>query len=321
MLRLLCVVSVLSLATQPALAWDSLGHMLVTQIAWDRLTPEAKAGVEAALARFNAEKKSDRGTLDEAYDFITASCWMDDVRGLPDKYNFGPWHYVNLPFTPAGLPEPAAATDVNVIWGINHCLEIISGRAEDPAISRDQALVMLLHLVGDIHQPLHTTNRGGDAGGNKVKVPNFELTKEEELFSQRREGNLHSFWDSAYRRGFRDGRAVVAYEAPLYDPAKPAAGHMAAREPIRRAAVMITSKYPTPGQLGPKDASAWAHESHAIGYEKGYGMLADNSPTNQKATLDEHYVNSAREVAEQRVALAGYRLADLINGLLAPAAH
>ena len=308
------------MAVQPVLAWDSLGHMLVTQMAWNRLTPEAKAGVEAALVRFNGEKKCDRAAADESYDFVTASCWMDDARGLPDKYNFGPWHYVNLPFTPDGLPEPAAATDVNVIWGINRCVEIISGQAEDPAINRDQALVMLLHLVGDIHQPLHTTNRGGDAGGNKVMVPNVELSKEERLYGKSRWSNLHAFWDSSYRRGWRGDMATILYEAPLYDRERPVAGHLAAREIIQREAAEITAKYPAPTELGPKDSSAWAQESHAIGYETAYGKLPDNSPTGNFAKLDERYVNAARDVAGQRVAMAGYRLADLINGLFAPAA-
>ncbi len=292
--------------------------MLVTQIAWDRLTPEAKAGVEAALARFNEAKKSDRPTPDEPYDFVTASCWMDDARGLPDRYDFGPWHYVNLPFTPDGLPAPEAGP--NVIWGINRCLEIMSGRAEDPAIDRDQALVMLLHLVGDIHQPLHTTNRGGDAGGNRVMVPNVELTKEEQLYGKSRWSNLHAFWDSSYRRGWRGDLATVLYEAPLYDKERPVAGHAATREIIQRQAAELVQKHPPPAEAAAADASAWAHESHAIGYETGYGMLPDDSPTGKFAKLDERYVNAARGVAEQRLALAGYRMADLLNGLFAPTA-
>jgi hypothetical protein len=319
-LRFFFVVVALLFSSGPVMAWDSLGHMLVTQIAWDRLTPEAKAGVEAALARFNEEKQSDRGTPDEAYNFVTASCWMDDARSLPDKYNFGPWHYVNLPFTPDGLPEPEAEMDVNVIWGINRCVEIISGLAEDPAISRDQALVMLLHLAGDIHQPLHTTNRGGDAGGNRVMVPNVELSKEEKLYGKSRWSNLHAFWDSSYRRTFGSGQATLLYEAPLYDRERPAAGHAAGRELIEREAAALVKKYPPPADPAPADAAAWAHESHAIGYETGYGKLPDNSPTATFAKLDERYVNAARDVAEQRLALAGYRLADLINGLFAPAA-
>jgi hypothetical protein len=316
-LRLFFVALVLLFSSRPALAWDSLGHMLVTQIGWDRLTPEAKAGVVAALGRFNEEKKSDRGTPDEPYDFVTASCWMDDARGLPEKYDFGPWHYVNLPFTPDGLPAPAAEAGPNVIWGINRCLELISGRAEDPAIDRDQALVMLLHLAGDIHQPLHTTNRGGDAGGNKVMVPNVELSKEEKLYGKSRWSNLHAFWDSAYRRTFRSGLATLLYEAPLYDRERPAAGHAAARELIEREAAALVKKYPPPVDTAPADAAAWAHESHAIGYETGYGKLPDSSPTGTFAKLDERYVNAAREAAEQRVALAGYRLGALINDLFA----
>lgn len=320
-LRFFFVVVGLLFLSRPALAWDSLGHMLITQIAWERLTPEAKAAVEEALARFNEEKKSDRGTPDEPYDFVTASCWMDDARGLPEKYDFGPWHYVNLPFTADGLPTPTAEAGPNVIWGIDRCLEIIAGRTEDPAVNRDQALVMLLHLAGDIHQPLHTISRGGDAGGNRLMVPNVERSKEEKLYGKSRWSNLHAFWDSAYRRTFRRGQASLLYEALLYDRERPAAGHAAGRELIKREAAALVKKYPPPAETAPADAAAWAHESHAIGYETGYGKLPDNSPTGTFAKLDERYVNAAREAAAQRVALAGYRLGDLINGLVSPAVN
>ncbi len=59
---------------------------------------------------------------------------------------------------------------------------------------------------------------------------------------------------------------------------------------------------------------------HAIGYETAHGKLPDNAPTGKFAKLDELYVNPARDVAGQRVVMAGYRLADLINGLFPPAA-
>ena len=232
--RILAFVVAFAAVARPAAAWDSIGHMIVAQIAWEQLTPEARAGVEEALGRFNVKKASDRWVEDAPYDFVTASCWMDDIRSLQDRYDFGPWHFVNFPPEAEGFPEPEAGEAPNVVWGIQRCLDIMAGREDDPAIDSDQAMVMLLHMVGDIHQPLHTTNRGGDMGGNLVTVRNMHVVRDEEAFGRKREGNLHSFWDSSYRRGFREGHALVNYEAPPYHGRMPAAAHLAGRDLVAR---------------------------------------------------------------------------------------
>lgn len=320
-LRAFVCLSALLAVASPGPAWDSPGHMIVTQIAREELSPQATQAIDAALARFNAAKSGDFGPAGGAYDFVTAACWMDDIRALRDKYDFGPWHYVNLPFTPDGLPLPPESEGMNVIRGVQRCTDIIAGRAVDPDISPDQALVMLLHLVGDVHQPLHTTNRGGDLGGNLVLVPNLELTKEEELFGRGKVGNLHAFWDSAYRRGFRGGKVNVLYERPIYTDGDPASGHLTAMDLVRRESAALRAKFPDLPVGESTDPADWAKESHEIGYETGYGKLPSGSPTGRLVKLDERYVNAARGIAEERLVLAGRRLAALLNTLYAsPAA-
>lgn len=317
-IRSLLCLAFLVAAASGALAWDSLGHMLVAQIASGQLAPEARAAVDKALERFNEEKKNDWPSENTPYDIVTGACWMDDIRALRDKYDFGKWHYVNLPFNHEGTPAPDGEYEPNVIWGVQRCIDIISGQAEDPSIDKDQALVMLLHLAGDTHQPLHTTNRNNDAGGNKVALKNVELTKEEEMFSKHKEANLHAFWDSSYRRAFRDGKSGVLYEAPLYEKEKPVNGHAAAKDLIRREADTIEKKYPPSVVTEQKDVAGWVQESHEAGYDLGYGKLPDQSPTGNSAEVDERYVTSARELAQKRVAQAGYRLGALLNRLYAP---
>jgi hypothetical protein len=298
----------LLLATGPIRAWDALGHMLVAQIAYDQLDPNAKNRVDESIARFNAKEKPDA-----SYDAITAACWMDDVRSRTKDYNL--WHYVNLPYTPDGMPAPDGSLEPNVIWGIQRCEDIISGKTSDPAIDRDQALVMLEHLIGDIHQPLHTTSRADDAGGNKVKVANLKDPLADLIFTKG--GNLHFFWDSAYRRVYRNGSATVDFEAPLYDRAKPVAGHIATMEIVRREATAIEEKYPPATLSKPSVALDWAKESHAIGYQTGYQSLPVGATGKVPVRLNEAYVQTARTVAEKRIALAGYRLANVLNTLYA----
>ena len=303
-------------AFSAAQAWDSLGHMLITQIASGQLTPQAKAAVEESMARFNAAKKGEFSSDDASYDFVTAACWMDDIRALRDKYDFGKWHYINLPFNEEGAPAPDGEYEPNVLWGVERCTDIISGKTEDPMVDKDQALVMLLHLAGDTHQPMHTTNRNNDAGGNRVELKGVELTKEEELFSRDKKANLHAFWDSSYRRTFSDGKARVLYDAPIYDKEKPVTGHAAALDLIRKESEAIKKKYPPSVVTEQKDVAGWVQESHEAGYDFSYGKLPNQSKTGDSARVDEHYVTGSRELAQKRVAMAGYRLAALLNDLM-----
>lgn len=313
---LLSGVALLAIAPR-APAWDSLGHMLAAQIAWNQLTPKAREALTEAVIRFNASKKGDWPDDQASYDAVTVSCWMDDIRSFPEKYNFGKWHYINLPFTHDGLPFPDGESEPNVVWGIQRCRDIISGKVEDPAIDRDQALAMLMHLIGDVHQPLHTTNRNNDAGGNRVALKNVDKTKEEQLYSKGKNVNLHAFWDSSYRRTFRGGKADVLYEAPLYERNKPLSGHGSAEAIIRREAAAIEKKYPSSLIMKEADPEEWAKESHEEGYDFAYGKLPGQSPTGATARVDERYVTTAREIARKRLAMAGYRMGAMLNDLLA----
>lgn len=296
-----------------ARAWDPLGHMLVAQIAQSQLTPAARAELDAVLARFNQREKADA-----PYDFVIAACWMDDIRSRTKEFN--EWHYVNLPFTREGTPLPTGSREApDVVWGIDYCTGIIRGTGTDATIDRDQAIVMLLHLVGDVHQPLHATSRGDDMGGNRVKVTNLKDPLSDLVFSKG--GNLHFFWDSAYRRVYQAGKATVLYEAPLYDRFKPVAGHEMCREIINREAAALMKRYPVGSMTAPQgDAATWALESHQAGFDVAYGKLP-SGPPNGPLALPSLYVEGARPLAEARIALAGYRLGALLNALLDPAAQ
>lgn len=318
---LLIALMTLVFRVSPASAWDSLGHMLIAQIAEDQLTPEARAAIDQSMARFNEAKRGEFPSDEGTYNMVTASCWMDDIRSLRDKYDFGPWHYINLPLNEQETPLSESEYEPNVRWGVQRCTDIISGKAEDPQIDKDQALVMLLHLAGDTHQPMHTANRNNDLGGNKVELKGVELTKEEKLFSKKQEANLHAFWDSSYRRVFRGSKAGVLYEASIYDQDKPVTGHAAEKDLIRREADAIMKKYPPTVVTEEKDVAGWVQESHDAGYEVAYGKLPNQSKTGDSARVDEHYVSAARDLAQQRMAIAGYRLGALLNQIYGAPTH
>jgi len=158
---------------------------------------------------------------------------------------------------------------------------LLSSRSPDDLKSYD--LVWLLHLVGDIHQPLHTVARiekdqpNGDAGGNFVKCTD----------GQSKPGNLHGFWDDVLgSTGSNvDYQSVIASANQLPKPST--------------------------GKAKIKDADVWITESFNLAKSKVY-----KSPIGVGAgpfTLTEKYKTTAQTVAKQRAALAGARLGNLLN--------
>ncbi len=273
--------------------------MLISQIAEDQLTPAAKTKIAEAMATF--------GRKEGDYDFVSAACWMDDIRARTRDYN--EWHYVNLPFTAEGTPVPEGGNPPDVIWGLRQCLEKLQGEAspEDKA----EALVMLLHLEGDVHQPLHTTS-DDDAGGNKREIANLRSPKVDLLFSKG--NNLHYFWDSAYRRVFKDGKAEASFYAPVYLPSQPLKGHQEALPMVREQASLIEKEFPKTVVPDAGDPMTWALESHRLGYDFGYGKLPKPQSDNTYH-LTQAYIDEARDIARKQVAIAGYRLGELLNAI------
>jgi hypothetical protein len=157
----------LGFGAAPALAWGKTGHRVIARIAGDGLSAEARANVRLLLGS---------ESLDEA------ATWPDDMRSDPAPFwqkTATPWHYVTVPGTDYDVapPEGDAVT----------ALRQFRATLRDPAApleARRTALRFIVHLVGDLHQPLHA-GKGNDKGGNDVKV----------TFGGR-PTNLHSVWDS-----------------------------------------------------------------------------------------------------------------------------
>ena len=171
--RWLAALLILSLAL-PAQAWGPLGHRLVARLAEDDLTPQARAGIERLLQD------------DATAGLAGIANWADELRSSdPDLgKRSARWHYVNI-----GDPDCAfdAARDCPggdcVVVALETQTRILADRSRSDA-ERRQALKFVVHLVGDVHQPLHA-GHGHDRGGNDYQV-NW----------RGKGGNLHSLWDS-----------------------------------------------------------------------------------------------------------------------------
>lgn len=297
--------ALLALCALPAFAraWDQTGHMVVGEIAWQNCTPKAREAVRELVAtldnRFNAN---------QPYHFITAPAWMDDMRSLP-RAEYAPWaplHYVDGPKTDDGkdfkVPSPP-----HIISAIENDLKTL----RDTAASREdraKALGMLMHWLGDIHQPLHATT-WDDRGGNGYLIMGVPFT---DLFPNSKP-NLHTFWDKAYRFDAKDGKIVELWASQKVEARPKGAGEtIIAEEAAKLIKEFPRSAIPELAEKG--NAESWARESHVLGCTKGYPP-GDHPRDTGVTKLEPDFVHASHEIAKKRLATAGYRLADLLNEL------
>jgi S1/P1 Nuclease len=126
--------------------------------------------------------------------FMQAARWPDDIRSQDKAQNKPSWHYINLPFRPEGQPASVQIRDpepVNILTAMAENESVVKSGSSD-AERKAIALAWLFHLVGDIHQPLHTAQiftvdyPKGDRGGNQICI---RVTQAGQPM------DLHRFWD------------------------------------------------------------------------------------------------------------------------------
>lgn len=162
-------------APSTALAWGQNGHRIIGQIADERVSGRTAAEVDQILG---------------AEDLAEASTWADEERSNPAAFwqsEAGPYHYVTIPkgksYSEVGNPEEGDALVA---------LKRFTATVRSPNATREEkalALRFIVHIVGDIHQPLHAGD-GTDRGGNDVEVRWFGENT-----------NLHSVWDTKMIEG------------------------------------------------------------------------------------------------------------------------
>ena len=165
--KILTIVSMcLSISIQ-SLGWGQTGHRVVGYIAQKHLTKKALKNLRMVMGNET---------------IAMASNWMDNIKSDRTYDHMGPWHYCTIPdgmtYAEAGTPDEGDI--IKTIERLIHELETKQFTDEDELF----ALKCLIHLIGDIHQPLHVGN-GNDRGGNDVKLKWFG-----------RNSNLHRVWDS-----------------------------------------------------------------------------------------------------------------------------
>jgi hypothetical protein len=321
-------------ASTPANAWNARGHMTVAAIAWQKMDPAAKRRA-IALVKLNPDYSlwMSRPGIDalpeterDRIAFMEAATWPDDLKqrvcsnaptciidegytpadaeadqniGYRDRRLRRYWHFKNLPFSTDGTPTrpPFRVNAETQIGALGQSLAQ-AGLNQD---ARSFNLVWLLHLVGDVHQPLHATARftaddpRGDAGGNGVIVCRPHPAR---CVTRGRPDSLHGLWDDAI--GTSPSATSAARKADdLIDQLNDRNSFLSR--------VVASASLNAP-------VAEWMTESLAIAKLHAYAapIGAGRGPHFPDST----YRNNAGSIAEQRIVIAGLRLANLLNDRL-----
>jgi hypothetical protein len=152
-----------------AFSWGKTGHRVIGQIAENHLSPKAALAVRNLLGPDGLAEVSN---------------WADEIRSDPAWKRADPWHYVNIPDG-----ETYESMEKNPAGDVLVALNRFEATLRDPAAAKDdkvQALKFLIHMIGDLHQPLHAGKKV-DLGANRVTVHWFRSAEAT---------NLHTVWDS-----------------------------------------------------------------------------------------------------------------------------
>jgi hypothetical protein len=314
----LAAATLIGVVSCPAFAWNSLGHKVVAEIAWQQLEPEQRQKIIDLLRRHprfdtdfaakmeDASQSGDKATQDH-WIFQHAATWPDVIRKNKD-FDRPTWHYIDLPIylndsdqkafagrlpvnISADYPTKLRNEQYNVLQAFAYCKATLRSNAA-PGV-KAIACCWLFHLVGDMHQPLHSTGLfsvehfpKGDEGGNKIPLV--------------RGKNLHSLWDGLLGTQYYMRNVEKAVKELHENETYKTAWESAAKE---------------------MDPRKWIEESHdqCISFVYADVILdavraAPAGAEIPKIVLPEDYYSTAGEIARERIIRAGVRLGELLKG-------
>lgn len=266
----------------PASAWWDYGHETIAELAMLEAKPQTRAAV-AALLRQSPRLGTPRCP---ARTIRQAARWADCIKAMRDRFGHtDSWHYQNADVCrPFDLGTACADGDC-----VSAQIERNARRLADrrlPARERLEALLFVIHFVGDLHQPLHAGDRA-DRGGNDFRLDYGVIPNT----------NLHLVWD-----GYVAERGIT----------EPPAGAQAIRAGI-----------PAGNRAALRHGTVvdWSRESWQIARDRGYGLLLGDpcAPLPEHSpVMTEAMVQQLVPVVRLQVARAGIRLARLLDEALDP---
>lgn len=284
-------------------AWNSTGHMIHSALAYQQLSPGLKQKVNQLLHHHPnyqvwKSKYQPNQYLDlDTFIFMRCSFWADEIRGSKHELDHLNWHFVNYPFTPPKeLKRPhSPLPDDDILVGIQESERVLRDKHASPE-EKAMYLAMLIHLLGDLHQPLHCIaliNQkfhvpDGDKGGNET----FLKADGEPL-------RIHKFWDDQF------GPWQLTLEPSNLLPI----------------VSQLNQDYPKTKytHLFKKGAfQDWSFESYHLAVQYAYlgGTLPLATHLDQAPQVTMMYMKNANRIAKERVTLGAYRLAQELEYLL-----
>jgi len=295
-----------------AWSWGCEGHQTVAMIAEKHMNAHALEMANKLLQSQPIDPALPRYCSSQGLDLIAdSSTWADDLRS--SRPEASPWHYIDIPRDAprSAIAESCPASTGCVTSAIKQQMELLHSNGTDARVQAD-ALRVIIHFVGDLHQPLHCVSNN-DLGGNCVPIDffgNAPIVKNPQNESYA--PNLHGIWDSGIIQQLKGTETVAQWAATLDLQFR---SHAVAWE-----------------EEG-SDVENWAWESHeladsvvyaklpvAIAVEKPElvkGCSDDNHVSTRMLKLHEQvsqqYVDAVAPTIDQQLAKAGVRLAMLLN--------
>jgi hypothetical protein len=201
----------------PALAWGQLGHSIIAELAQRHLSPQAQAALGALIGDTS---------------LASISVWADDYKFTDAGKGTYRWHFVDIDISHPTYSAAIDCLDKNnqgtcIVTGIPASIAMLKDTSR-PTADRVLALKLVVHLAGDLEQPLHASERNGDIGGNALNV--VLQAKRSDGSVYKKASTFHSMWDDslvdlqAYSWGSYadalDATPLPAVEAPPYDEAR-----------------------------------------------------------------------------------------------------
>ncbi|HWW76745.1 MAG TPA: S1/P1 nuclease [Pyrinomonadaceae bacterium] len=290
-------------APTPSLAWGDEGHRVVARIAAHYVTkfkPGLANKIDAILKAGNDPCATQPSLADQ---LACVATWADPPVKDERPYTAN-WHFVDIPINPNNLPQHVAydaARDCREDPERGDCLilaadrmEHVLGNENEQACARAEALKFIVHLIGDLHQPLHGAERNKDRGGNDVRVWwNDSPT------------NLHSLWDTGLiLRIYKDDFGTQGDDRRFADA-------LSAKLDALPQADM--------NKLTQGTIIQWAEASHDLAGQFAYGLLPKTAacgPQPKRFCIDETYYQKSRPVVEDQLKRGGVRLAKILAFIL-----
>ena len=312
--------------TTPAFGWGTTGHKTVGQIAQLRLANTTTLVKINAILRPGETLSSiatwaDKVKNEENFKLNAINSDPDTqhfYRHLVNKHN-REWHFVDLPLGCSGYTDQACkkfVSKTDIVQMINLCVRVLRGQiipSNQPQLKKRNALRLLVHLVGDLHQPLHVgvgfVNVDGDDGKivfatdpGKILENNFpsDIGGNRLLIKGEDSDNLHSFWDSDLVDVAMDEQTILQFSQSLN--------------------ALATPDWDPTGSPNTW-AAQWAGDTLRVSKLNAYNTIrikkevVIDDKTKYQVDKGDSYTNDNVPVVKTQLAKGGYRLAKLLRAI------